>query len=62
MAVAKAELAAAGIADPTIRQTVVRAADIATRPVIPDEHGPVRRQLQPPTTGRSERHNPNRSR
>jgi DNA-binding transcriptional ArsR family regulator len=36
--VALAELHAAGIADPTVRQIAVRAADIATRPAVPDEH------------------------
>ena len=35
--VALAELHAAGIADPTVRQIAVRAADIATRPAVPDE-------------------------
>ena len=35
--VALAELAAAGIADPTNRQLVVRAADVATRPHVPDQ-------------------------
>ena len=38
IAVANAELAAVGITEPTIRQTVTRAADIATRPAVPDEH------------------------
>ncbi|WP_194925808.1 helix-turn-helix domain-containing protein [Catenulispora pinisilvae] len=36
MTEAIAELAAAGIADPTVRQIAVRAADFATRPAIPD--------------------------
>ena len=36
--VAIAELHAAGIADPTARQIAVRAADIATRPAVPDEN------------------------
>jgi DNA-binding transcriptional ArsR family regulator len=36
MTAAVAELAAAGIADPTSRQLVVRAADIATRPTVAD--------------------------
>jgi len=36
--VALAELHAAGIADPTVRQIAVRAADIVTRPAVPDEH------------------------
>ncbi|WP_194895232.1 hypothetical protein [Catenulispora pinisilvae] len=35
--VALAELHAAGIADPSPRQIAVRAADIATRPAVPDE-------------------------
>jgi hypothetical protein len=35
--VALAELAAAGIPDPSTRQLVVRAADVATRPSVPDE-------------------------
>lgn len=35
--VAIAELHAAGISDPTVRQIAVRAADIATRPAVPDE-------------------------
>ena len=34
---ALAELHAAGIADPTARQIAVRAADIVTRPAVPDE-------------------------
>ncbi|WP_194912844.1 hypothetical protein [Catenulispora rubra] len=33
-----AELHAAGIADPTARQIAVRAADITTRPTVPDEN------------------------
>jgi hypothetical protein len=36
--VALAELHAAGITDPTARQIAVRAADIATRPAVPDEN------------------------
>lgn len=36
MTEAIAELAAAGIADPTVRQIAVRAADFATRPAIED--------------------------
>jgi len=39
--VAIAELHAAGIADPSARQIAVRAADIATRPAVPDEQQPV---------------------
>ena len=35
--VAIPELHAAGIADPAVRQIAVRAADIATRPAVPDE-------------------------
>jgi hypothetical protein len=36
--VAIAELHAAGFADPTVRQIAVRAADIATRPAVPDDN------------------------
>ena len=48
--VALAELAAAGIADPTNRQLVVRAADVATRPAVHDHLERVRGMADGPTS------------